>query len=116
VTDPTRAETQRLRRQRRPIQNGATIVNLANDEKHEYSKVRSVAFSGEASTYIALARYGPPAPGGGGAAAAGGRGGGAPGGRRGGGAAGGPSDRPQGTDLILRELASGKELKRRHRG
>jgi len=116
VTDPTRAETQRLRRQRRPIQNGATIVNLANDEKHESSKVRSFAFSGEASTYIALARYGPPAPGGGGAAAAGGRGGGAPGGRRGGGAAGGPSDRPQGTDLILRELASGKELKRRQRG
>jgi dipeptidyl aminopeptidase/acylaminoacyl peptidase len=108
TTYPTRAEAQRLRRQRRPLQNGVTIVNLATGEKHSVAKVRRFAFSGDASTWIALARYpAQAAPGGGGAAAApGGRGGGAPG-------AGGPSepsDRPRGTDLILRELATGQEL------
>ena len=110
TTYPKRAEAQRLRRQRRPVQNGVTIVNLATGEKHEYAKIRRFAFSGDSSTWIALSRY--PAqttPGGGEGAgpAAGG------GGRGGGGAApaaGGPSDRPRGTDLILRELATGHEL------
>ncbi len=36
TTYPKRAEAQRLRRQRRPVQNGVTIVNLATGEKHEY--------------------------------------------------------------------------------
>jgi dipeptidyl aminopeptidase/acylaminoacyl peptidase len=111
TTYPKRAEAQRLRRQRRPVQNGVTIVNLASGEKLAYPKIRRFAFSGDSSAWIALNRY--PAqttPGGGEApgAAAGG------GGRGGGGAAapaaGAPSDRPRGTDLILRELATGNEL------
>ena len=111
MTYPTHAEAERLRRQRRPIQNGVTIVSLATGKTHEYSKIRRFVFSGEASTWIALARYAPQAAGGrGGAAGAAGGRGGAPGGRGGGGADSGPSDRPRGTDLILRELASGQEL------
>ena len=103
---PTRAAGQRLRRQRRPIQSSVTVVNLATGEKKDYPKIRRFSFSGESSTWIALHRYGPDAPagaGGGGAAAAGG------GGRAGGGA-GAASDRPRGTDLILRDLAAGAEL------
>ncbi len=108
TTYPTRVEAQRLRRQRRPLQNGVTIVNLATGEKHAVPKIRRFAFSGDASIWIALARYPAQAASGssGGAAAApGGRGGGAPGA-----GASEPSDRPRGTDLILRELATGQEL------
>ena len=96
-TYPSRREAQRLRRQRRPVQNGVTIVNLATGEKREYPRIRRFAFSGDASTWIALQRQAPAAEGRGGAAAT-------------------PTpvpglpDRPRGTDLILRELASGQEL------
>jgi dipeptidyl aminopeptidase/acylaminoacyl peptidase len=109
TTYPSRREAQRLRRQRRPVQSGVTIVNLATGEKREYSRIRRFAFSGDAPTWIALQRH--PAQAAGAAGAAEGRGaagGGAP--APGGAAAGAASERPRGTDLILRELASGQEL------
>jgi hypothetical protein len=62
TTYPTQAEARRLRRQRRPLQNGVTIVNLATEEKHSVPKIRQFAFSGEAAGWIALARYPPQAP------------------------------------------------------
>ena len=103
TTYPTRAAAQRLKRQRRPVQSSVALVNLATGEKKEYPKIRRFAFSGESSTWIALHRFGPEAPGGpGGAGAAG---------AAAGGRAGGPApDRPRGTDLILRDLATGAEL------
>ena len=106
---PTRAAAQRLKRQRRPIQSSVTVVNLASGEKKEYPKIRRFAFSGESSTWIALHRYAPDAPGGGagGGAGAAGGGRGVAGGRAGGGES---SERPRGTDLILRDLAKGAEL------
>jgi dipeptidyl aminopeptidase/acylaminoacyl peptidase len=103
---PSRAAAQRLRRQRRPIQSAVTVVNLATGEKQEYPKIRRFAFSGDSSAWIALHRYGPDAPAGGGAAAAPGGRGPAPAA----GAAGGAGDRPRGSDLLLRELATGNEL------
>ena len=54
-----RREAQRLRRQRRPVQSGVTVVNLATGEKKEYPRIRRFAFSGEASTWIALQRFRP---------------------------------------------------------
>jgi dipeptidyl aminopeptidase/acylaminoacyl peptidase len=106
LTYPSRQAAQRLRRQRRPLQSGVTVVNLATGDKHEYSKVRRFAFSGESPQWIALHRYGadlPAGPGQAPAAAAGGRGGPAvPG--------GGAPERPRGSDLILRELATGAEI------
>src|SRR5260221_4486135 len=73
-TYPTRAAALRLKRQRRPIQSGVTVLNLATGEKKEYPKVRRFAFSGESAGWIALHRYGPDGQGGGGAAAAAGGG------------------------------------------
>jgi dipeptidyl aminopeptidase/acylaminoacyl peptidase len=107
TTYPTHRDAQRLRRLRRPLQNGVTIVNLATGEKHEYPKIRRFAFSGDAATWIALQRYPAqttPPPVGTGQA------GGQPGAAAGAGAAGAASDRPRGTDLILRELATNQEL------
>jgi dipeptidyl aminopeptidase/acylaminoacyl peptidase len=108
TTMPSRAEAQRLRRQRRPVQSSTTVLNLASGDKKVYPNIRRFDFSGEAGTHIALHRA-PAAPAGGAAAAA------APpaGGGRGAGAAGGgdaASNRPRGTDLVLRELATGAEL------
>ncbi len=97
-TYPSRREAQRLRRQRRPVQSGVTIVNLATGEKREYPRIRRFAFSGDASTWIALQRQ----------AACGQRVAAAPPPHRR--RSPGLPDRPRGTDLILRELASGQEL------
>ena len=107
TTYPSRREAQRLRRTRRPVQSSVTIVNLATGEKREYPRIRRFAFSGDASTWIALHRQPAETTGAGGAAE--GRGAGA-GGPAPVGAARTPPDRPRGTDLILRELASGQEL------
>jgi len=104
---PTRVAAQRLRRQRRPIQSAVTVVNLATGEKQEYPRIRRFAFSGDTSAWIALHRFGADAPAGGGAGAAPGAGRGA---AAGGGAGGTAPDRPRGSDLILRELATGNEL------
>ena len=107
TTYPARAAALRLKRQRRPIQSGVTVLNLATGEKKEYPKIRRFAFSGESSTWIALHRYGADAPGGGGGAApaAGGTGRGAAG------AAGGTApERARGTDLLLRDLTKGADL------
>jgi dipeptidyl aminopeptidase/acylaminoacyl peptidase len=106
---PSRLLAQRLRRQRRPIQASATLVNLATGEKQEFPKIRRFAFSGESSGWIAMHRLAAEAPAGPGAAGAG------PGGGRGaapagGAAAGAASDRPRGSDLILHDLASGADL------
>lgn len=109
ATAPTRKAAQADRRARRPIQNGVTIIKLADGTKAEISKIRRFAFSNETPGWIALHRYGADtAPGG----AAEGRAGGppvppTPGGAPG---AGGPGNRPTGTDLILRDLATGDEL------
>jgi dipeptidyl aminopeptidase/acylaminoacyl peptidase len=107
TTTPSRTEAQRLRRQRRPIQSSVTVVNLASGDKKEYPNVRRFSFNGDAATHIVLHRAPAQAPGGGGAAAAGGGGRGAAPAGGGGGAA---DSRPRGTDLIIRELASGSEL------
>ena len=108
TTYPSRREAQRLRRMRRPVQSGVIIVHLATGEKREYPRIRRFAFSGDASTWIALQRQPAQAAGAGGAAE--GRGAAGAGAQAPGGAAGAAPDRPRGTDLILRELASGQEL------
>ncbi len=104
TTYPSHAEQQRLRRQRRPVNSSVSLVNLETGEKRDYARIRRFAFSGEQSKWIALHRQpAQAAPG-----AAGGRGETpAPGAAPGGAAA---PDRPRGTDLILRELATGQEV------
>ncbi|HXG55500.1 MAG TPA: hypothetical protein VNJ03_09010 [Vicinamibacterales bacterium] len=103
-TSPPRAEAQRLRRQRRPVQGGVTLVNLATGEKKEYARIRRFAFNEDQSTSIALHRAPPAAaPGASSPAPAPPAGGGT-------GAGGAADSRPRGTDLILRDLSSGGEL------
>ena len=109
---PTRAEAQRLRRQRRPVESGVTIVNLASGEKRDYPRIRRFAFSGEASTLDRAAALGPRSR----RAAAVRRRAPAQAARRGRcGRRRCAPNAPRGTDLILRELAHGQRAQRRQR-
>jgi dipeptidyl aminopeptidase/acylaminoacyl peptidase len=102
---PSRAEGQRLRRQRRPVQAKLQLVDLATGKDVTIENIRRFAFSGERGGWVAIAKA--PAsssgPAGGPAPAA------APPSAPGGGA-GAAADRPKGTDLILRDLATGRDF------
>lgn len=92
---PNVKESKLLRKQRKPVQSKLVLVELKTGNKTEFEKVRRFAFSGERSSAIAMHRYGsappaPPPPAASGAPPA--------------------DDRPTGSDLILRDLASGTDL------
>jgi dipeptidyl aminopeptidase/acylaminoacyl peptidase len=107
---PNAEETARLRRDRRPIQGKAVIVELESGRSRSVERVRALAFAGDAPRWIALHGYGADVP-------AGGGGGGAapvvgaptpgtiPGAGGSGGGANGPS-RATGTDLVLHQLGT----------
>ena len=99
---PSRAEGQRLRRQRRPIQAKVQLLDVASGKDVTIENVRRFAFAGERGGWIALQKA--PATSG----APGGSAVPAPGGAPAGGA-GAASDRPKGADLILRDLATGRD-------
>ena len=105
TTSPTAREAKRLRRERRPLQNKVTFINLATEKKVEFEKIKRFAFSGENAGWIALHRYGAeaptPAPGAPSPGAA------TPGANA---ASGAASERATGSDLILYELATGNQL------
>jgi len=102
---PTRAEAQRARSQRRPAaQPKARLLDLESGTDVAFDNVRRFAFAGERGGWIAMQK----AP-----AGAGGTAVGAPpaqGPARGGSGGDAAGDRPKGTDLILRELATGRDL------
>ncbi len=96
-------EQERMRAERRPIQNKLGLLNLTSGEMTTIDGVQSFNFSGDGA-FLAMRRYPPtttppaggaappanqPAPGGGGAAAA--------------------DDEPTAATLIIRELATGKD-------
>jgi acetyl esterase/lipase len=93
---PTHAEAAQLKKQKKPLQSRVGIVNLATGEKIEVTKIRRFVFSGENGAWIALQKYGPDA---GGPPAAPPSGPNAP-----------RDDKPKGSDLLLRELATGQEI------
>ena len=100
---PTKREAERLRKERKPVQNQAALVNLATGAVKKFEKVRRATFSGERGAWVAMHMYVPEMPGAGagaGAAAppASGRAGGP----------GGPPARAQGADLLLHEIATGQ--------
>jgi dipeptidyl aminopeptidase/acylaminoacyl peptidase len=102
---PTRAEGQRLRRQRRPVQAKVQLLDVTTGKDVTIENVRRFAFAGERGGWIAFQK----AP-----ATSGGSGGGSappagPSGASGSGAAA-ASDRPKGADLILRDLVTGRDL------
>ncbi len=87
---PTHAEAAQLRRQRRPLQNRVGVVNLDTGDKVEVPRIRRFVLAPGNGGWIAMHKYAD-APGG---------------------AAPTAAARPpaQGTDLLLRELATGQQI------
>ena len=82
---PTKKEAAQLKKQKKPLQNKVSLVDLKTGKATEVPKVRRFAFSGGRSAWLALHRYVPESQ--------------LP-----------EKDRPKGSDLILRELNTGAEL------
>jgi dipeptidyl aminopeptidase/acylaminoacyl peptidase len=99
TVSPTFKEGKRLKKERKPLHNKLTLIELATEKKVEIEKVRRFAFSGENSAWIALHKYGADAPAMPPAAAVGAASGGAT-----------PPERATGSDLILHELATANQL------
>ncbi len=93
---PTVKEAKALRKQRKPLLTKAVLLQLGTGQKTEYENVKQFRFSGEHSGAIAFHRISAnPAP-----APATSPAGETP----------KPDSRPQGSDLLLRDLASGTEM------
>jgi len=84
LAPPDFQEAKKLRKERKRLYNKAVVVDLATGEKAEYEKIRAFAFSGENPGWIALHKAAPE---------------------------GQEREREKwsGSDLLLRELATGKE-------
>lgn len=102
---PAFKEAKRLRRERRPLQNKVTLINLSNEKKVEFEKIKGFAFSGENAQWIALHVYGAES-----AVPMGGPPAGAAPTAAAGAAAAAARDRATGSDLLLHELATGNQL------
>lgn len=82
---PGYKEARGLRRDKKKSYTKAMLVNLATGEKAEFDKVRSLAFSGENPGFIALLKFSPESQ-------------------------EKEKDKWTGSDLVLRELATGHEI------
>jgi len=102
LVHPGEKETRALRKQRKPVEDKLLLIDLATGSKKEFERVRRFAFAGERGGAIAIHRDrpAPATPAGNGANAA------PPQGRNN----NNNEDRPQGSDLIVLDLASGVEM------
>jgi len=82
---PGSKDAKALRKERKRVTTTAVLVELATGEKTEFEKVRSVAFSGDNPAFVAMHRYAPEAQ-------------------------EKEKDKWTGADLVVRELATGKEV------
>jgi dipeptidyl aminopeptidase/acylaminoacyl peptidase len=99
---PTRADAAKLKKQKKTPHNKLQILDLTTGKDTTIENVKRFAFSGERSGWLAIQKDPADTPGSGAAAgpgpgAAGGSGGSAP-------------DRAKGTDVLLRELVTGRDL------
>ena len=58
-TYPTAAEAKKLRKDKKTVQSGVVLVNLATGETRDFEKVRRFAFAPKQPNWIALHRYAP---------------------------------------------------------
>ena len=82
---PNAKEAKALRKEKKPVVTKAALVNLTTGDKVEYDKIKSFAFSRENPAWLALLKNPPDSQ-------------------------AREKDKWSGSDLILRELATGKEL------
>ena len=56
---PVAAEAKKLRKDRKPVQSGVVVVNLATGATREFEKVRRFTFAPKQANWLALQRYAP---------------------------------------------------------
>jgi dipeptidyl aminopeptidase/acylaminoacyl peptidase len=57
TTYPKAADAKKLRKEKKPLQNGVSILNIATGEKKDFDKVRRFAFAGEKPSWVVMHRY-----------------------------------------------------------
>ena len=57
TTYPRAADAKKLRKDKKPLQNGVTLVNVATGERRDFDKVRRFAFAGDAPAWFVAHRY-----------------------------------------------------------
>ena len=57
LTYPTAADAKKLRKDKKPVQSGVVLVNLATGEKRDFEGVRRFSFAPKQPSWIALHRY-----------------------------------------------------------
>ena len=82
---PKREEAKKLKKQKKKVYNKVGLLNLSSGEKVEFEKTRKFVFSGEMASWMALDKYPPESQ-------------------------AKEKEKWSGSDLILHELASSKEL------
>jgi dipeptidyl aminopeptidase/acylaminoacyl peptidase len=102
------AEQEKLKADQKPVRNKMGLLNLATGETTTIDAIESFTFSPDGA-HLAIRPYGPEPAGGGSGGTATAGGGGGRGGARGGDTSAAAEDRP-GTALIVRDLASGREM------
>jgi len=84
---PTRDEAKKLKKQKKPARNAAGLVKMADGELVKFENISAFAFSGENPDWIALHKYPEKEV-----------------------KPGAKEEDPAGADLVLRELATGRQL------
>jgi len=54
---PTAADAKKLKKDRKPVQSGVVLLNLATGETREFDKVRRFSFAPKQANWVALQRY-----------------------------------------------------------
>ena len=54
---PTAADAKKLRKDKKPVQSGVVVVNLATGETREFDKMRRFSFAPKQSNWLAIQRY-----------------------------------------------------------
>ena len=54
---PKAADAKKLRKEKKPLQNGVSLLNIATGEKRDFEKVRRFAFAGDKPNWLVLHRY-----------------------------------------------------------
>jgi dipeptidyl aminopeptidase/acylaminoacyl peptidase len=81
---PSRSDAARLKKQKKPLENAVVLLELSSGATTEVASVKRAAFAGERAGWVALHRYPADAVGG--------------------------KEKPKGSDLLLRDLATGSVL------
>lgn len=96
------AEQEKLRNEKKPVQNNLGLLNLATGETMTFEKMESFSFSRD-GVFLAMRRYAPAGP-------TDSSGPGTPGGSGGRGGTEPSTDEPPGTTLIVRHLTTGRDM------